>query len=273
MDSSLTSQQVSLQFLKFGGSLITDKHRPRTARLDVLNRLASEVAAAWRENSPMQLILGNGAGSFGHIPAMKYGTRQGVHTPEEWSGFAEVWRDAAALNSLVIDSLHAAGLPAIAIHPSAAVIAKDGQVATWDLGPLRAALQAGLLPVVHGDVIFDSSRGGTILSTEDLFGYLAIHLRPKRILLAGMEAGVWSDYPNCTRLLPDITPENINQVKRSLSGSSATDVTGGMASKVQQSLMLVEQIPGLEVLIYSGDTPGATAQALCGTRLGTCLHR
>ena len=273
MDSSLTTQQASLQFLKFGGSLITDKHRPRTARLDVLNRLASEVAAAWRDNRPMQLILGNGAGSFGHIPAKKYGTRQGVHTPEGWSGFAEVWRDAAALNSLVIDSLHAAGLPAIAIHPSAAIIAHDGQVATWDLAPLRAALEAGLLPVVHGDVIFDSLRGGTILSTEDLFGYLAIHLRPQRILLAGLEAGVWEDYPKCTHLLSDITPENFNEVKRSLAGSSATDVTGGMASKVQQSLMLVKQIPGLEVLIYSGDIPEATTQALCGTRVGTCLHR
>jgi len=273
MDSSISSQRTSLQFLKFGGSLITDKHQPRTARLDVMNRLAREVAVAWNQNRPLQLILGNGAGSFGHVPARKYGTRQGVHTPEEWSGFVEVWRDAAALNSLVTDALHAAGLPAIAIHPSAAVVADDGRVATWDLAPIKAALRAGLLPVVHGDVIFDSLRGGTILSTEDLFGYLAMHLRPQRILLAGLEAGVWEDYPECTRLVTDITPENFNEIKPSLTGSSATDVTGGMASKVQQSLALVEQIPGLEVLIFSGETPGATTQVLCGAHLGTRLYR
>jgi isopentenyl phosphate kinase len=273
MHSSDSFPLASLQFLKFGGSLITDKHQPHTARLDVLSRLSREVAAAWNPDLPMQLILGNGAGSFGHIPAKKYGTRQGVHTRQEWAGFAEVWREAAALNSLVIDSLHAAGLPAIAIHPSAVVTAHDGQVAAWDLAPIKSALQAGLLPVIHGDVIFDSLRGGTILSTEDLFDYLAKLLLPQRILLAGLEEGVWADYPVCTRLVPVITPENILTIMRSLGGSGATDVTGGMQSKVQQSLELVAQIPDLEVFIFSGETPGAITEALCGARLGTCLHR
>jgi len=71
MDSSDSFQLATLQFLKFGGSLITDKHQPHTARLDVLSRLSREVATAWNPNLPMQLILGNGAGSFGHISAKK----------------------------------------------------------------------------------------------------------------------------------------------------------------------------------------------------------
>ena len=36
----------SFVFLKLGGSLITDKTRPHTPRLEVLRRLAGEVAAA-----------------------------------------------------------------------------------------------------------------------------------------------------------------------------------------------------------------------------------
>ncbi|OGO26549.1 MAG: hypothetical protein A2W33_03780 [Chloroflexi bacterium RBG_16_52_11] len=273
MDSTYSFPIATLQFLKFGGSLITDKHQPHTPRLDVLSRLSREVGSAWNPDLPMQLIVGNGAGSFGHIPAKKYGTRQGVHTGQEWAGFTEVWREAAALNSLVIDALHAAGLPVIAIHPSAVVTASDGRVAAWDLAPIKSALQAGLLPVIHGDVIFDSVRGGTILSTEDLFDYLAKQLLPQRILLAGLEEGVWADYPACTRLVPVITPDNLSEIMRSLGGSSATDVTGGMQSKVQQSLELIARIPDLEVFIFSGETPGAITQALRGARLGTCLHR
>jgi isopentenyl phosphate kinase len=266
------THQRPLVFLKVGGSLITDKQRPRAPRLEVLSRLAGEIGRALKKHPEMRLVLGNGAGSFGHVTAKKYGTRQGVCTSQEWMGFSEIWREAAALNAMVTDALHAAGQPAIALHPSAAVIAEDGKVLSWDLAPIRAALNAGLLPVIHGDVIFDTRRGGTILSTEDLFDHLAIHLRPDKILLAGLEQGVWADYPACTQLIPEITPENIESYVAALRGSNAADVTGGMASKVLQSLELVRAIPDLKILIFSGETPDAIELALGGASIGTCIH-
>lgn len=262
-----------IEFIKLGGSLITDKHRAHTSRLEVIKRLAKEIARPLAQERGIRLVLGNGAGSYGHVPARKYGTRQGVQSSEEWHGFAEVWREAADLNRLVIDALQDAGLPAMGFHPSTAVMARDGKVASWDLAPLLAALQAGLLPVVHGDVIFDQVRGGTILSTEDLFEYLALHIHPRRILLAGLEEGVWEDYPNCTKLVTEITPQNIDVILPALGGSSATDVTGGMASKVLQSMNLIQQIPGLEVVIFSGETPGSVERVLRGGQAGTRLHR
>jgi len=272
MNMAVTSPFPSLQLLKLGGSLITVKTQPRTPRLDVLAHLAEEIAEAWRRNPGLRLIVGHGAGSFGHVSAKKYATRQGVHTPEEWLGFAEVWWDASALNRLVIETLREAGLPVIALPPSASVIAREGHVERWDLAPLEAALQARLLPVVFGDVIFDTLRGGTILSTEDLFAHLARQLQPTRILLAGIEAGVWADYPINTRLVQEITSQNLSEVAPALGGSAATDVTGGMASKVQEMLSLVQEIPSLEVLIFSGERPGLVQEALCGARVGTMLH-
>ena len=266
-------QGRSLVFLKIGGSLITDKQRRRAPRPEVMERLAGEIGRALKKHPEMRLVLGNGAGSFGHVTAKKYGTRQGVHTAQEWRGFAEIWREAAALNTMVTDALHATDLPAIALHPSAAVIAEDGKVLSWDLAPIHAALNAGLLPVIHGDVIFDTQRGGTILSTEDLFDHLAIHLRPGKILLAGLEQGVWADYPSCTQLIPEITPVNIEGFLAALGGSNAADVTGGMASKVLQSLELVQAIPDLQVLIFSGETPGAVELALGESNIGTSIHR
>jgi isopentenyl phosphate kinase len=259
-------------FLKLGGSLITDKTRPHTPRLEVLRRLAGEVAAARQLTPGLQLLLGHGSGSFGHVPARRYQTRQGVHTPQEWQGFLEVWREAAALNQMVVEAFSAAGLPVMAFPPSAGLSAVDGRVESWDLAPLESALQAGLLPVVYGDVVFDRVRGGTIFSTEDLFEHLALRLRPDRILLAGLEAGVWGDYPRCIQLLSEITPENLEQVAPALGGSTATDVTGGMASKVRQSLALVQAIPGLQVRIFSGETPGVLSQALAGEPVGTLIH-
>jgi len=268
----MTQSEPPLVFLKLGGSLITDKNRPHSARLEVIRRLADEIAEMWGKDTELHILLGHGSGSFGHVPARAYGTRQGVRTAKEWRGFVEVWREAIQLNRIVVDVLGEAGLPAISLPPSSSTVARDGLVETWNLTPLRRALEANLLPVIFGDVVFDSQRGGTILSTEDLFSHLAYQLRPQRILLAGIEAGVWADFPSCTRLVDEITPESWKELSTTVGGSRSTDVTGGMESKVRQSLELVENIPGLEVFIFCGETPGAIGQALTGKHLGTRIR-
>ncbi len=261
----------NLQFLKLGGSLITDKSHPHTVRPRVLNRLAKEIAAAVQTNPDIQLILGHGSGSFGHVPAKKFNTRLGVITAHEWQGFIEVWREASELNRYVVSALLDAGLPAISFPPSSSVIAADGYIVSWDITPIISALRVGLLPVIYGDVVFDTSRGGTILSTEDLFFFLAKQLTPIKILLAGREAGVWKDFPVSTELLNAISPHNITEVAPYLDGSQNIDVTGGMASKVQLSLELIQKIPGLKVYIFSGDTPEAVKNAILGKHEGTII--
>jgi isopentenyl phosphate kinase len=260
-----------LYFIKLGGSLITNKNKPHTARARVIARLAGEMAEARQLDPDLQLVVGHGSGSFGHIAGDKYHTRQGVHNPTEWLGFAEVWQAARALNQIVAKAMYKAGLPVIAFPPSAAILAQNGQVTRWDIQPIRAALSAGLIPLVNGDVAFDTLLGGTILSTEDLFEYLARLLRPQRILLAGLEKGVWADYPVCSQLIAAITPESYPGLAGSLAGSAAVDVTGGMAQKVKSMLALVEQIPGTQAVVFSGNQPGQVRQALLGAVPGTLI--
>lgn len=263
----------TLVFLKLGGSLITIKNQPHTPRLDVLDRLAHEISEARSQDPNLQVLLGHGSGSFGHYPASQYQTRAGVKTNEEWQGFIEVWRQAAELNHLVMQSLEKFGLPALALPPSATVTAQSGKIASWDLEPLRAALENGLLPVIYGDAVFDRQLGGTILSTEDLFTYLASHLRPGRLLFAGMEPGVWEDYPDNTHLLSEITAASFKQVGAGLKGSAAKDVTGGMVDKVRQVIAMVETVPGLRAFIFSGEVPGNVQRALLGEGQGTLIQR
>jgi len=263
---------VKSLFLKLGGSLITDKIRPHTPRLDKMDELAAQIVSARQIQPDMKLLVGHGSGSFGHAEASKYQTRRGVRDPEGWQGFSEVWFAAAALNRLVMESLHKAGLQSMAFPPSASVTAQDGHVAAWDISPIQSALDAGIIPVVYGDVVFDTMRGGTILSTEELFGYLAHALHPQRILLAGLEAGVWADFHACSHLIAEITPHNISEQAHSLGGSAGTDVTGGMDSKVRQMLRLVQDIPDLDVLIFSGEGLGNIQSALLGEVLGTRIH-
>ncbi len=272
-----------LVFLKLGGSLITDKTKPYTPLLDVMNDLALQIKTALQTHPDLRVLVGHGAGSFGHVPASEYKTRDGLPpraTPlvvrrrddtqnNYWKGFSEVWYQASTLNRFVMEAFHKAGLRAISLPPSSSVISSNGQVSVWDTTPIRMALAADIVPVVFGDTVFDEVRGGTILSTEDLFAYLTNALHPDRILLAGLEAAVWEDFPARTRKVEKITPNSFNEIESGVGKSAAADVTGGMESKVRQMLELVEKHRNLSVQIFSSSEPGNLLRALGGEVLGT----
>lgn len=261
-----------LTFLKLGGSLITDKSRPRTARTDVIRRVSREIAEALLELPDLTLILGHGSGSFGHRSAARYGTRNGASSREEWVGFTRVWQDAADLNHQIMGALQDADIPAVAFPPSSSILCRGQEIRTWQLSPLLAALEHRLTPVIYGDVCFDSIQGATILSTEELFVYLARKLTPSRILLAGEAPGVWADYPRCTKLIDEIHPEQLPDLRTFLTSAAEPDVTGGMESKIRETLSLIEDFPDLEAQVFSGLKPGAVKAALSGGYPGTRLY-
>lgn len=257
--------------LKLGGSLITDKDKPYTPRLDKLKELAQEIKSALDSNPNLILILGHGSGSFGHVAAKKHGTREGVQTEEQWFGFTEVRFQAAELNRYVVQSLLEAGIPALPFPPSASMVSDDRKVIHYNVEPIRKALDVNLLPVVQGDVAFDEKRGGTILSTEDVFSFLTEQFSPSRILLAGIEAGVWEDFPARTKLVKEIQLADYEKMRAGISGSASTDVTGGMKAKVEEMLALVQKTNGMTVQIFSAEENGFLMRALNGENVGTLL--
>ena len=257
--------------LKLGGSLITDKDKPYTPRFDRLTELAGEIKTALDSSPGLLLILGHGSGSFGHVAAKKHGTRDGVSSREEWLGFTEVRFQAAELNRYVVQSLLEAGLPALPFPPSASLVSDNRKVIHHNVEPIRRALGANLLPVVQGDVAFDEALGGTILSTEDVFSFLVEQFNASRILLAGIEAGVWADFPARTRLVKQIQLSDYEAMRSGIQGSASTDVTGGMKAKVEEMLSLIQKNKGLTVQIFAAEEPGLLTRALQGENVGTLL--
>ncbi len=269
-------------FLKLGGSLITDKDKPYTPRLDKLKELALEIKAVLDSTPDLLLILGHGSGSFGHTAAKKYGTRDGIVDPkglkrplgsvqEYWHGFAEVRFQAAELNRYVMESLINAGVAALPFSPSASMVSNNRKVTSHNVLTIHKALDAHLLPVVHGDVAFDESLGGTILSTEDVFSFLVEHFPPSRILLAGIEAGVWEDFPARSKLRAEIQLSDYEKTRAGIGGSASTDVTGGMKAKVEEMLALIQKNKGLTVQIFSAEEAGFLTRALKDENVGTLL--
>jgi len=250
---------VTTVFLKLGGSLITDKRQRYAFLEDAMNRLALEISDALDANSEMRLLIGHGSGSFGHYEATLHGTAAGVFSPAQWRGFSDVAAAASALSAAVFASLRTAGIPVIRLQPSASVIASGGQVADYALEPILRALEAGLVPLIHGDVAFDRIQGGAILSTEALFFFLTPLLKPDVIILFGDMPGVL-DLQG--KVISRITPDTMAEVEPALGGSSGTDVTGGMLTKVRDMVTLVQENPATRVLICSGGEPGLLGSVL-----------
>ena len=268
---------MSTIFVKLGGSLITDKREREKPRLAEIQRLAREIQRARVENPTLRVVLGHGAGSFGHVHASIHGTRAGVTTPAQWMGFAQTADAAARLNRIVVHELLDAGVPAWSIQPSVALRCADGQVAAGPESTVLAALARGLLPVIFGDVALDVVRGGTIAATEEIFQALDDALLPSKIILAGEVGGIYSADPlldATAHLIPTVTPVTFGEIRAGLGGSHGVDVTGGMAAKVAQALGWVAKRPKLTVLICSGLEPDNLFHALIGapTVVGSWLR-
>ncbi len=260
-----------LIFLKLGGSLITNKAKPFTVEQILLDRISGEIVQFLQTTQNTQLVIGHGSGSFGHTSAAKFKTRDGVRNNEQWKGYQKVCADARRLNQIVMSSLIQAGLPAISFPPSTQIITADHNIHKWDIYQIQIALEHNLVPVVFGDTVIDAIIGGTILSTEELFIYLANSLRPSRILLAGIEEGVWTGFPDRTHLVRKITPEIIDEIQMTLGGSTSTDITGGMASKINNMLALLQSQPETKIQIFSGHKPDSIFSALSGDESGTVI--
>ena len=205
-----------LTFVKLGGSVITDKTGQEAPDLPIIRRLAAEVRAALDQAGPAdRLIVGHGSGSFGHTYARRYGVHTGIAPGGDWMGFALTAAAALRLNRIVVDELLAAGVPALALQPSATLLSTAGRLVAWNTAAIGRAIEHRLVPVVHGDVAFDRERGAAIISTEQLLVALASDpaLRPARVVLVG-EAGVYTADPRANPAAEDRKSTRLNSSHR-----------------------------------------------------------
>ncbi len=256
---------AELVFVKWGGSVITDKQQTATPRLEVIRSLAMQTRAALDACPDLNLVLGHGSGSFGHVVGHRYQVHRGMADDGPWHGYAQTGTAAARLNRIVADGCEQAGLAVLTLQPSAMARCRAGALIEMNTWPLSEALRHRLMPLVYGDVAFDDLQGCTIISTETIFAFLARTLRPQRIILVGQVDGVYERDPlqdALARPIARLLPQDWPQIQAQLGGSHGLDVTGGMLTKVRMMMDLVAQGHTGQVRLISGLRQGALQQAL-----------
>jgi isopentenyl phosphate kinase len=299
--------ETRLRFLKLGGSLLTDKARPRSLRRGVLRSVACAVGRALRAGR-FRLLVGHGGGSFGHSIADAFRVVEGLRAGRGWRGFHETREAMLELDAEVVRALRRAGVEAVPVQPSSACSARDGVLERFDAAAIRAILAAGGVPVVFGDAVPDSVRGFTILSTEALFAALAPLFKPCAVLeladvpgILRMPEGLREGAPGTRdpkgrggegekgreadgatgrratragRGAPDGEAQVVRVFTRKdlesfrASAGRGRDVTGGITSKARFLVELARTLPRAEVRLLSGLDPAAVEAALLGRFTG-----
>ena len=235
--------------LKLGGSVVTRKESPET-----LDEAAIEEAAAAVAEARDGVVLVHGGGSFGH----HYADRHDVSTTDGTRDAAAV-RDVhgamTRLNDAVVDALDRSGVSALPVHP----LSLAHRTAAGDLrmavDGVASMLAEGFTPVLHGDVVVQADAGATIVSGDELIVRLAEGLDAARVGLCSTVPGVLDTDGDVIGRIDSFT-----EVADALGTSDTTDVTGGMAAKVEALLGLSAPAtvfgPDDLSAFLGGETPG-----------------
>jgi isopentenyl phosphate kinase len=257
---------LELTLIKLGGSLITDKAKPFTARKALMGRIADELKSIKRIYKG-QIIIGHGSGSFAHTPAAKYQTQKGIINSNSLKGFPLVADAARLINEITIDIFLKKGLPVLSFSPLSFIYTKKEKSASFLVDPIKKALSLGFVPVIYGDVIMDENMGFCIYSGEKTINLLAKALKKDykkiSIIYCGETNGVYDGFG---KTIAKITPKNYKDYKSSIKGAKETDVTGGMVHKVEESLLIAKSL-GIQTLIINGKIKGEIKRAMLGKKI------
>ena len=222
----------NLYLVKIGGSVITNTKRQNVARKKDISRIVGEIGAAGKNK---KIIVGHGAGSFGHISAHKYKVNLGIINRDSRKGATITEQAVLSLDNIILKCMIKKGISAMPFSPSSGAMSKLGKIVKWDIKPLQEALKNGFLPVTHGDVVTDLGKGVSIASTEEVFRYIAKYMKPKKIIIGTDVDGIFTSNPKLdknAKLIKFVDHKNINDVLNSAGKSLKVDVTGGMKSKI-----------------------------------------
>lgn len=220
-----------LTILKLGGSVVTQKDQPETVDDQQLARAAAVIGDFLAGDGSRRLVVVHGGGSFGHHNAAKHGVSSESGT-DDATALTEIHRAMGTLNDAVLDAFHDHGIAALPVRPLS-VAHREGERVNFPSSQIEAMLDEGFVPVTHGDVVTHTGKGGTVLSGDDIVVSLAQSLDAQRIGLCSTVPGVLDADGNVISAI-----DSYDDVAATLGGSEATDVTGGMARKVEQLLEL-----------------------------------
>lgn len=269
---AILKETMALTIIKLGGSIITHKHSGQPVlRLDVVRRLARELASLRRSGRLGRCILLHGAGSFGHPTVFRHrldGRRLSGRTVLPVS---QTIRLVDSLTELMTEQLLFAGLPVVPLHTTSIVTDRDNRWRFHGRKVIQQILRSGAIPMLSGQLVISDDGRSVVLSADRLAVIMAKLFRPTRIIFCTDVDGVYDHFPPRAGELPVARLDRLGFSKfiraRTVRPRS-TDVAGSMVGKLRAIMPLTHGT----IAIINGFRTGRLSSAFDRQPQGTVIR-
>ena len=143
-----------LLIIKLGGAAITDKKSLKTAKTDIIRKIAEQIKILHEQK--YKIIIVHGAGSFGHILANEYGFNgeDNLNLNENMGlGVSKIRNSVQKLNQIILDVFDEYNIKSYSIPVSSNILKMgklDAKLEFFNL--FNLALENNLIPITYGDI-------------------------------------------------------------------------------------------------------------------------
>lgn len=242
--------------IKLGGSIITNKEKPLSARRKTIDNLAKSL-----KKIQEPIVIVHGGGSYGHYWSVKYD----MHTKErkyDLRGVSIVKNSMIELNKIILDSFLKNKLNPYCLPPTDFMT--GNKPISKKVKEIEKISKSGLIPVTFGDALWYGQNKTYILSGDKIMTHLAKILKPKLCIFALNEDGVYSDLKS-KKLIHELKGENPSISENKM------DVTGGMTRKIEEATKISKM--GMKVFFVNGNKPERIVKAVKNRKFEGTLFR
>jgi isopentenyl phosphate kinase len=231
--------------IKLGGSIITNKEKPLSARISTIDKITRHL-----KKIKEPLVVVHGGGSFGHYWSVKYN----MHTkPAKYDpyGVSIIKNSMVQLNKIVLDCFAKNKLNPYCLPPTD-FMSGDRPIPNKIL-EIKKIAESSLIPITYGDALWYGNKKSYILSGDRIMSILARALRPRLSIFVLNVDGLYSDLKT-KKLIYEMKDDHVSIQDISM------DVTGGMSRKVQEATRISKI--GLKVFFVNGNKPERIVNAV-----------
>ena len=262
----MTSKDVLV--FKLGGSLLTDKSTPYTLRKEIIKSVAVEIKECIDLGLVKSLVIVHGVGSFGHPPVLKYDLHKGFRNKDQLISMSKTQQIVNEFRKAIATTFMEVGIPINLMHASSMVVGSKMVITEHAFSSLKGFLSLGMVPLIGGDMMFDTSMGFSVCGGDQLAVVLSRELHAKQLLFATDVTGVFDKDPKLGARAQLLRKININEIEQLLSKTNETaktDASGKMRGKLRSLISIKDRIQeGLEVAIFSMTRKGVLKNYLKG---------
>ncbi len=245
-----------LTIIKLGGSLLTDKSTPYTANDELITSVVKELKECIDSGLIEDLIIVHGVGSFGHVPVFKHKLHLGFQQSDQLIAMSRTQHEINEFRlKLTLAFIEHGDLPVNLLHASSFCTSEKMKISSSFLQAVKGYLSIGMIPLIGGDMLYDSKMGFSVGSGDQFVVLFAKQFSADRVIFVSDVDGVYTSEPKQNpdaKVIESVSLEMLSDIIEKTDSASLKDVSGAMKGKLQAIMSLKDMISdGSEVILMS----------------------